>query len=194
MAYINNTAFEPRITNNRCEDLVNITGRYQEASADAVCSAGMLCVRVSQLPNEGYTGVYNENAWIMNAAADSVTANDVIYASNTYEWPMVSGNNGNIWAVGYSTLGLPIPEGRDGTFTRIDFNGENVYRFGVGNLSAALGSNTYFTIANGLLTPAASAPTDNGAIYFELRGTGNFTEGTRNSFGYVDVVAKTVVA
>ena len=107
---------------------------------------------------------------------------------------MVSGNNGNVWAVGYSTLGLPIPEGRDGTFTRIDFNGENVYRFGVGNLSAALGSNTYFTIANGLLTPAASAPTANGAIYFELRGTGNFTEGTRNSFGYVDVVAKTVVA
>ena len=46
--------------------------------------------------------------------------------------------------------------------------------------------------SNGLLVPAAAAPTAAGSIYFELRGTGNFTEGTTSSFQYVDVVAKRI--
>ncbi len=91
------------------------------------------------------------------------------------------------------TLTVRAAEGcRLCTFTRIDFDGQSVYRFGVGTLSAALSTNTYFTIANGLLKPEASAPTTAGAIYFELRGTGNFVEGNSASFGYVDVVAKKV--
>ena len=193
MAFISNTAFEPRITNNRFEDLCNVTGMYQASSANADCSAGLLVKRNGQLPCEGFTGVYNENAWYMNAAAATDTIDTVIYACNTYDTQLLS-NGANDYFVGYKTLGLGVPAGRYGTFTRIDFDNQSVYRFGVGNLSTTLGNNTYFTIANGLLVPTASAPTDAGAIYFELRGTGNFVEGTTNSFGYVDVVACKVSA
>lgn len=193
MAYIANTAFEPRIVNNRFEDLCNIAGLYQVESANADCSAGLLCVRNGQVPCEGFgSSVYNENTWYMNAAASTATMDDVIYACNTYDTQLVSAPDGNNYFVGTRTLGLGAPAGRYCTFTRIDFDGQSVYRFGIGNLSAALGSNTYFTIANGLLVPAAAAPTAAGSIYFELRGTGNFTEGTTASFQYVDVVAKRI--
>lgn len=192
--FIEKTAFEPRITNNRNDDLCNITGRYQESSADADCSAGILCVRGDNLPCEGFTNVKNENAFYMTAADAAANAATGIYAANTYETPMLAGRHGNAYYVGTETLGLGIPAGRDGTFTKIVFNGEMTYRFGIGNLSAALGSNKFFTIAGGKLVPAAAAPTGNGAIYFELKGTGNFTEGTVNSFEYVDVFAKTVVS
>ena len=199
MAKIANTAFEPRITNGRFDDEINIAGVYQSGSplADDVASAGLLCKRSSQLPNEGYdnpsgTRVYNENAWIMVAAASTDNADEVIYACNTYDVQFLETDDGKKFAVGSETLGLPSLKGRTCTFTRIDFDGQSVYRFGIGNLSAALSTNHYFTIANGLLVPAASAPATAGAIYFELRGTGNFVEGNAASFGYVDVVAKKV--
>jgi hypothetical protein len=197
MAYIANTAFEARITNNSRENLSHVAGLYQAGSpaANADCSAGLLCVRNGQVPNEGFdnpsgTRVYNENTWYFNAAADSVTADDVIYACDTYDVQLLSGKRAGLaYFVGTETLGLGVPAGRYGNFTRIDFDNQSVYRFGVGNLSSALSTNTYFTIANGLLVPAASAPATAGSIYFELRGTGNFVEGTQQSFGYVDVVA-----
>lgn len=199
MAYIAQTAFEPRITNGRFDDQINIAGVYREGSepAEAVCSAGFLCKRDEQLPNEGYdnpagTRVFNENSWYMTQAVAGDNANEVIYACNTYDVQFVQAVDGNVYAVGARTLGLPSVIGRPCTFTRIDFDGQSVYRFGVGNLSAELGDNTFFTIANGLLVPAAAAPTAVGSIYFELRGTGNFVEGNSASFGYVDVVAKTV--
>ena len=197
MAYIANTAFEPRITNGRFDDEINIAGVYQYSSADAVCSAGFLCVRSTRLGNEGYdnpsgTRVYNENAWIMVDATDSDNADSVIYACNTYDVQYIEAN-GNLYAVGGRTLGLPSISGRPCTFTRIDFDGQSVYRFGIGNLSAALSTNKYFTIDDGLLVPTASAPTTQGAIYFELRDTGNFVEGNSASFQYVDVVAKKVL-
>ena len=160
MAYIEKTAFEPRITNNEFNELCNITGRYQVSDADADCSAG--------------------------AAANADTG---VYACNTYEWPMLGGRNGNNYAVGTDTLGLGVPAGRDGTFTEIVFDGKHAYRFGEGNVNGAIGANTIFTIANGLLVPAAAAPTTTGAIYFKLKGTGNFTEGAGQSFVYYDVWA-----
>ena len=182
MSKIANTAFEPRITNGRFDDEINIAGVYQSGSplADDVASAG------------SGTRVYNENAWIMVAAASTDNANEVIYACNTYDVQFLETDDGKKFAVGSETLGLPSLKGRPCTFTRIDFDGQSVYRFGIGNLSAALSTNHYFTIANGLLVPAASAPATAGAIYFELRGTGNFVEGNQASFGYVDVVAKKV--
>lgn len=195
MAYIANTAFEARITNNSRENLSHVAGLYQASSANADCSAGLLCVRNGLVPNEGFddpsgTRVYNENTWFFNAAASTVTADDVIYACDTYDVQLLSGKReGLAYFVGTETLGLGVPAGRYGNFTRIDFDNQSVYRFGIGNLSAALSTNTYFTIANGLLVPAASAPATAGSIYFELRGTGNFVEGTQQSFGYVDVVA-----
>nr|DAZ11905.1 MAG TPA: hypothetical protein [Caudoviricetes sp.] len=189
MAYIEKTAFEPRITNNEYNELCNITGRYQVSDADADCSAGLLVVRGEQLPCAGFKGVKNENAFYMNAAGAAANADTGVYACNTYEWPMLGGRNGNNYAVGTATLGLGVPAGRDGTFTEIVFDGKHAYRFGEGNLSTAIGENTIFTIANGLLVPAAAAPTATGAIYFKLKGTGNFTEGAGQSFVYYDVWA-----
>lgn len=189
MAYIEKTAFEPRITNNEYNELCNITGRYQVSDADADCSAGLLVVRGEQLPCAGFKGVKNENAFYMNAAGAAANADTGVYACNTYDWPMLGGRNGNNYAVGTATLGLGVPAGRDGTFTEIVFDGKHAYRFGEGNLSTAIGENTIFTIANGLLVPAAAAPTATGAIYFKLKGTGNFTEGAGQSFVYYDVWA-----
>ena len=189
MAYIEKTAFEPRITNNEFNELCNITGRYQVSEADADCSAGLLVVRGEQLPCAGFKGVKNENAFYMNAAGAAANADTGVYACNTYEWPTLGGRNGNNYAVGTATLGLGVPAGRDGTFTEIVFDGKHAYRFGEGNLSTAIGENTIFTIANGLLVPAAAAPTATGAIYFKLKGTGNFTEGAGQSFVYYDVWA-----
>jgi hypothetical protein len=189
MAYIEKTAFEPRITNNEFNELCNITGRYQVSDADADCSAGLLVVRGEQLPCAGFKGVKNENAFYMNAAGAAANADTGVYACNTYDWPMLGGRNGNNYAVGTATLGLGVPAGRDGTFTEIVFDGKHAYRFGEGNLSTAIGENTIFTIANGLLVPAAAAPTATGAIYFKLKGTGNFTEGAGQSFVYYDVWA-----
>ena len=173
MAYIEKTAFEPRITNDEFNELCNITGRYQVSDADADCSAGLLVVRGEQLPCAGFKGVKNENAFYMNAAGAAANADTGVYACNTYEWPMLGG----------------VPAGRDGTFTEIVFDGKHAYRFGEGNLSTAIGENTIFTIANGLLVPAAAAPTATGAIYFKLKGTGKFTEGAGQSFVYYDVWA-----
>lgn len=189
MAYIEKTAFEPRITNNEYNELCNITGRYQVSDADADCSAGLLVVRGEQLPCAGFKGVKNENAFYVNAAGAAANADTGVYACNTYEWPTLGGRNGNNYAVGTATLGLGVPAGRDGTFTEIVFDGKHAYRFGEGNLSTAIGENTIFTIANGLLVPAAAAPTATGAIYFKLKGTGNFTEGAGQSFVYYDVWA-----
>lgn len=189
MSYIDKTAFEARITNNEFNELCNITGRYQDSSADADCSAGLLCVRGEQLPCAGFTGIKNENAWYMNAAGAAANVDTPVYAANTYEVQHLAGKNGQLYAIGTETLGLGIPAGRDGTFTKIVFDDEHVYRFGEGNLSTAIGENTFFTIANGLLVPAAAAPTKAGSIYFKLRGSGKFTEGTTASFGYYDLVA-----
>lgn len=194
MAFIANTAFEARITNNSRDNLSHIAGLYQSGGVNADCSAGFLCTRASLAPNEGFdnpagTRVYNENTWIMNAATDAATADTGIYACDTYDTQLISAANGNSYFVGTETLGLGAPAGRYCNFTRINFDGESVYRFGIGNFSTALSTNTYFTIANGLLVPGASAPTTTGAVYFELRGTGNFIAGNRQSFAYVDVVA-----
>lgn len=193
MAYIAKTAFEARITNGRFEDLANIAGRYQESSADAICSAGMLCVRNGQTDCEGFANVKNENTWYMNAAASTVGAGDVIYACNTHDVNLlIDPIFGGQYAVGTNTLGLPAPAGRECTFTRIDFDGESVYRFGEGNISGTVGSNTFFTIDDGLLVPAASAPQS--GLYFSLRGTGKFIEGTTESFGYLDLCAEKPIA
>ena len=188
------TAFEARVTNNFRDDLINVTGRYQASSADTDCDAGRLVIRNGQLPCEGFTGVKNENAWYMNDATSTTNAGEVVYAANTYEVQMLQGKHGNMYAVGTETLGLGIPAGRDGTFTKIVFDGDHAYRFGIGNVNAEISTNTFFTIDAGKLKPAAAAPTANGALYFKLLDTGKFTEGTTASFEYVDVQACKIYA
>ena len=195
MAFIEKTAFEARITNNDRENLSHIAGVYQAAEANADCSAGLLCVRKGQIPCEGFTGVYNENTWYMEAATTAVNAESVIYACDTYDVQLLPGKGGKLFAVGAETLGLGVPAGRYGNFTRIDFDGQSVYRFGEGNVTLNTEGDKYFTIADGVLTSTTTKPANDGAIYFELRGTGKFTEGAGQSFGYYDLVAcKPVVA
>lgn len=199
MAYIANTAFEARITNNRHEDLSHVAGLYEASSNPADCSAGLLCVRADKAPAEGFdnpsgTRIYNENTWIFNAAASTATIDDVIYACDPYETQMVTAPNGNSYFIGTETLGLGVPAGRYGNFTRIDFDNQSVYRFGVGNLNAAISTNTFFTIDDGQLAPAASAPATAGAIYFKLVGTGTFVKGNSAAFTYYDLLACKVSA
>lgn len=200
MAYIQNTAFEVKISNHEFDSIANITGTFQNASeADEVCSSGFLCVRDALTPNEGYENVgptgstitlNNTNTWTMVAATDSDTAQKGIYACNPFDVNMVQDPaTGNMYKVGANTLGLAVPAGYRTTWTKIYFNNNNVYRFGIGNLSAALSTNTFFTIDDGLLVPAASAPATAGVPYFELVRTGTFTEGAYAAFGYVDVRA-----
>lgn len=185
MAFLANTAFEARVTNNEFDALCNITGKYQESSAAADCSAGLLCVRGENLPCEGFgSTVFNENAFYMEAAASDVTANTPVYACNTYEAKMIDG-----YFIGTETLGLGVPADRYGTFTRIYFDGASKYRFGIGNVNGSLSEGyDYLTIEDGLLSPASSAP-DAGTPYFLLKNTGNFVEGTTDSFGFIDVEA-----
>lgn len=186
MAYIANTMFETKVTNAVFDETLNVAGKYQASSADADCSAGLLCVRASALANQGYTSIYNTNAYIFNAAA----ATDItgIYACNPFQVQEGTSARGNVYKIGAETLGLGIPAGEIDTFTEIQFDNKSIYRFGIGNLSTAISTNTYFTIANGLLVPTAAAPKA-GTPYFKLVGSGVATEGAYASMTYYDVMA-----
>ena len=190
MAFLSSTAFEARVTNNEFDDLCNITGKYQVSSNDTDCSAGLLCVRGDLLPCEGFgSTVFNENAFYMASASAATMATEPIYACNMYEAQLI-GHEDKQYFIGTETLGLGVPAGRYGTFTRIYFDGASKYRFGVGNLTGALSSEAYVVLAaGGMLSAAESAPADAGTPYFKVMGTGTFTEGTTNSFGYVDLEA-----
>lgn len=198
MAYIDNTAFEIKVSNHEFDSIANITGKYQASNADAEICPGFLATRASLVVNEGYDQVgpagstvtlTNTNTWVMNDAVDSDTAQKGIYACNPFDVNMASDGQGNFWKVGANTLSINVPAGYLTTWTKIEFNNNNVYRFGIGNLSATLGSNTYFTIDDGLLVPGASAPASAGVPYFELVRSGTFTEGAYAAFDYVDVRA-----
>jgi hypothetical protein len=186
MAYIANTMFETKVTNAVFDETLNVAGKYQASSADADCSAGLLCVRASLLPNEGYSGIYNTNAYIFNAAADTDITG--IFACNPFQVQEAASQRGNVYKIGAETLGLGIPAGEVDTFTEIQFDNKSIYRFGAGNLSAAISTNTFFTVDDGLLVPGASAPKA-GTPYFKLVGSGVATEGAYASMTYYDVMA-----
>lgn len=187
MAFIANTMFETKVTNAVFDETLNVSGKYQSSATDADCSAGLLCVRASLLPNEGYTSVYNTNAYIFNAAED--TDYDGIYACNTFNVQEAATGSGNIYKVGAETLGLGLFAGEVGTFTKIDFDNKSIYRFGAGNLSTAISTNTFFTVDNGLLVPAATAPANAGTPYFKLIASGTATAGAYAAMTYYDVMA-----
>lgn len=191
MAYISDTAFEIKGSNHEFDSTANITGLFRNSSDAAEdCSAGFLCTRDEEIPNEGYTGIKNTNTWYMTTATAAANQMEPIYACNTFGVNEVKDPvTGAVYKVGPNTLGLPIPAGEMGTFTEIKFNNVYVYRFGIGNVNGTIGSNTIFTISAGLLVPASAAPTTSLTPYFKLKGTGNFTQGAYNSFQYVDVIA-----
>lgn len=196
MAYIDKTAFEARVTNNRFNDLCNVAGLYQESDAAADCSAGLLVVPSELADCEGFTDVKNENTYIFVAAATTDVASQEIYACNTYDTQLLGDGAGNQYFIGRRTLGLGVPAGRYGNFTKIIFDGSHIYRFGEGNFTAELTTgDIYATIDDdGLLTATDTEPTDAGTAYFKVMGTGNFIEGASASFGYVDLKACRVLA
>ena len=184
MAFVANTAFEARLTNNENDVLANVAGLYQASNANADCSAGLICARGDRVEAEGFTGIYNENTRIMTASAAG--AEEVLYACDTHEAQMLTSASGNSYYIGTETLGLGVPAGRIGNFCRINFDGQSIYRFGIGNVSGTLGDNKFFTIENGLLKPAAAAAQS--GKYFSLEETGAFTTGNIAGFDYVDVI------
>lgn len=188
MSFTAQTAFEARITNNSRDNLSHIAGKYYVSTTPTDCDAGQLCTRDSLLDCEGFASVKNENTWKMVAATSSADANDVIFACDTYDNQLLTAPDGNNYFIGQQTLGLGVPAGRYGNFTRINFDGESVYRFGAGNVTYTA-THQYFTIDSGKLVSAATAPTTAGDIYFTLRGTGTFVEGNSASFTYYDLVA-----
>ena len=137
MAYIANTALEIKVSNHEFDSIANITGKYQASNADAEVCPGFLATRASLVVNEGYDQVgpagstvtlTNTNTWIMNDAVDSDTAQKGIYACNPFDVNMASYGQGNFWKVGANTLSIKVPAGYLTTWTKIEFNNNNVYR------------------------------------------------------------------
>lgn len=189
MAEIKNTAFEVKVSNHEFDSVANITGLFQNASDEAeACAAGFLCVTDELVQNEGYpTGVLNGNTWVMNAA-NNASPTTPIYACNTFNVnELADPVTGEVYKVNGNTLGLPIPAGKLGTYTRIDFTGDCIYRFGVGNFTTApvVGSN--YVASNGML--ALSESPSAGTPMFTVLRTGTFTQGAWAAFGYADVKA-----
>lgn len=194
MAEINNTAFEVKVSNHEFDSVANITGLFQNGSGAAeACAAGFLCVTDELVQNEGYpTGVLNGNTWIMNAA-NNVLPGTAVYACNTFNVnELADPVTGEVYKVNGNTLGLPIPAGKLGTYTRIDFTGDCIYRFGVGNFTAAPEVGTSYYISNGMLAPIGEgqsiAPGSGNKLFTVLR-TGTFTQGAWAAFGWADVKA-----
>lgn len=202
MAFIENTAFEIKVSNHEFNSTANISGYPctmddEETLTPADCSAGILCLRGELVQNEGYpAGVMNGNTWNMFPVPTGMgVVNNPIYACNPHNVQELAARDGNVYKIGSETLGIGIPAGERDTFTRIDFlPGDQQYRFGIGNVSGTLGTNKFLTIGNdGMLIPAALPPHTAGDAYFRVIGTGNFTEGAYNSFEYVDVEAHAVI-
>ncbi len=186
--YVPNTAFELRVSNHIWDKQKNVTGLYVNGETPELCPAGFLVRESAPLPNEGYTGIANENAWKMEAASGT---EDFIYACNTFNVNEIQDPvTGNVYKVGTNTLGLPIPAGQRGTYTRIDEG--DIARFGVGDFASAPTVGQYAGVQDGKLVPAADAPTTMGALYFEVLATGTFTQGAYASFAYYLLRAKRV--
>ena len=195
MAEINNTAFEVKVSNHEFDSVANITGLFQNASNEAeACAAGFLCVTDALVQNEGYpAGVLNGNTWIMKTAGNVLLPGTPVYACNTFNVNEITDPvTGEVYKVNVNTLGLPIPAGKLGTYTRIDFTGDCIYRFGVGNFTAAPEVGTSYVINNGMLAPVGEGQNvtpGSGARLFTVLRTGTFTQGAWAAFGYADVKA-----
>lgn len=186
MAYIANTAFEERVV-NKGDWTLRVPGKFN-VSAPAVCSAGFIVTKNGLLANEGYpttAGINNLNAWDMIASVAG--AEDELYICNPYNVATLTDIDGNDYRIGYGTLGLALPSGEMGTFTKVEK--EAIYSFGAGNFTAApTAENKFCAVANGLMTPDDAAPES--GWYFELIEIGNFTEGRYLGGAKYTVIAK----
>ena len=194
MAYIANTAFEPKVTNGVYNGLQNVAGKFGSFSGDtftgAICSAGFLVKKSKLIPCEGYanlsTPIVNGNTWYFVADTDGSAVaghkgdHTGIYACNTYDVHKVTSADGKmIYNLGANTLGLALPADELGTFTELEV-GEQ-YKFGAGNFASTPTVGQYCAIANGLFAASsASAPdpsTDAGDVYCKVLRAEAFNEG-----------------
>lgn len=184
MAFIANTAFQPRRWNNRYDDLQTVTGLFGSFSGSdftaADCSAGFLCNKGAGIPEGGF---------YMTTAADG--KGGALYACNTTDVQRLS-NGENTWAVGVDTLGLGIPAGEKNAYPELKVG--ETYAFGPGNFSTLVTTtNKYATVANGLLVGTSTAPTAGDGYYFELDtelGIDNFVQGHWNEFARYNLVLR----
>lgn len=189
MSFIAQTAFQPRMWNNRNDDLQNIPGLFGAQGNDAFepadCSAGFACTKGAHIPGGGYQ---------MIQAADGT---DEVYFCNPGDVQRVPFGTGELFAVGVNTLGLGAPSGKLATYSKAK-PGET-YAFGPGNFSTLVDAETnkFAVIENGLLKGQAAAPTDAGTLYFELDeglGIDVFTESNYGAFARYNLLCKRVIS
>lgn len=186
MSFIANTAFLPRMWNNRNNDLQNIPGLYGVVSGDDIvladCSAGFICTKGIHLDAGGYG---------MATAADG---SQDVYFCNPGDVQRVPFGTDKLFAVGVETLGLGAPAGELCTYTKA-IPGET-YAFGPGNFSTIVTTtNKYATVSNGYLVGSSSAPSVAGTIYFELDaglGIDVFTEANYGAFSRYNMLCRKV--
>ena len=203
MAYIANTAFQPKVSNGAYNGLQNVAGKFfNDSDLPDVCSAGFIVEQVELLPNEGYESfdILNGNTWKMGVAADGNVEgfngdHTGLYACNTYNvHRVVSANGEMIYNLGANTLGLAAAADEIADFTELLVGHQ--YKFGIGNFASEPATGQYCEIANGLFaTSSATLPTDNGVVYGEVLRAEPFTEGSTDAgTGYVVRILRTAVS
>ena len=172
-------AFQIRISNDRNEDLQNITGEYFVSTTPTACNAGFLCNKGDHMADGGYK---------MTAATDGSAPLYACNPSNVRRVPV----GDNTYAVGVETLGLGIPAGEKDTFTKLIV--DEVYAFTTDNFSTLVTTtNKYATVSNGLLVGTSSQPTSGDGFYFELDaglGIDTFVAGNFNEFARYNLVLR----
>ena len=172
-------AFQIRTSNDRNEDLQNITGEYFVSTTPTACNAGFLCNKGAHMPEGGYE---------MAMAADGSLPLYACNPSNVRRVPV----GDNTYAVGVETLGLGIPAGEKDTFTKLIV--DEVYAFGPSNFSTLVTTtNKYATVNGGLLEGTSSQPTSGDGFYFELDaglGIDTFVAGNFNEFARYNLVLR----
>lgn len=206
MAYVEQTAFEVKVTNASRNGTQNVAGKFGTGTGEsfiaADCSAGWLCTQNGLIPSEGYktvkTPILNGNTWYYNAATDGKSGSMYgdhtgIYAFNNYDVNKVY--SGDLqYNLGLKTLGVGLPAGNRGDFTEL-IVGEQ-YKWGAGNFSAVpTADQKYATIAAGRFTPTATLPATGTGVYAEILRTEAFNEGTEFfGTGYVLRIMRTAEA
>lgn len=193
--------FEITNSNSVNDQEQNVAGKFGTGTGagftGATCRQGTLCVTNGRIPIEGYESYVDSNSnpillnnrtYFFNVAADgegAIGGDTGIYAYNCYHTNEAVDANGNVYRVGGSDLGLSLPAGQRGTFTKIKLG--ETYSFGVDNFSTAPSAGVrtgYATIANGFLVYSSTAPSAGTGLYFEFDQTrpingGSFYQGEK---------------
>lgn len=185
--------FEIKVSNSVRNQTQHIPGKFGSFDGSTFnasdCSAGMLAVRHSLIPSEGYESIVdgnskpkilNGNTWFMTAAADGAAGGAYgdhtgIFAFDNYETSSAQSGD-NRWFVGMQTLGQGLPKGERGDFCEIII-GEQ-YAFGTGNFTDDPVVGEFAVIEDGYLTPENDTPDAGTGVYFKVLRKLPVNEGT----------------